>query len=486
MRPDSAAWLLLAIAAAPSGRASQWTIETLHGPSPGSRWGASLTVLPGSPPRAVVCGGTNPAGDFIGGCYIFNSTSWSVSQLLSPGTFTARADHTGVVYGDLLVVYGGNVSESQPSLKTAPSVYSLSNLTHIAAPIVTGDVPPARWGHTATPLGSAPSMWVIFGGVGDESSDDLDDVAILDLGDGRTPALAWRSITVSGALPAARHYHAAAAYGADSVVVSGGTAAGGEVFADTYMLTCATASGSPPSACTWSFLQAVRGKPQFGHVAVMASTTFVVYGGSILSTAAGGQVRTLELDSSNPVWSDAAPTGAWLGTPFRASGALLDPERSAADFELLVFGGRPIDVYIVSPPLVALLQQLTPPEKPGFDALPVVIVACVVVVLLVAVGMYFVWRYSRARASSVSTTAKDGEALLPSGEAGKPSRGREPPTASEGVYAGFTAYHAAGSPLVGRRTAGPWDGGTEPDEAEDDFPTTPDGEPRDSPDLSFT
>jgi len=44
------------------GDASRWTIESLTGQLPGSRWGHTLTLLPGSTPaQALVCG-TNPAG----------------------------------------------------------------------------------------------------------------------------------------------------------------------------------------------------------------------------------------------------------------------------------------------------------------------------------------------------------------------------------------------------------------------------------------
>lgn len=196
-----------------------------------------MTLLPGSSPaQTLVCGGTNPAGDYIGACYLLNSSSWVSSQLLSSGVFLPRSDHTAAIFGDFLVVYGGNVSGTDLSLRTAPAVYSLSNRTHIAAPVISGEVPPARWGHAAVQFGG--STWVILGGVGDASMDDLDDVAILDLGDGRTPAMAWRPVTVGGTIPAARHYHAAAAYGTDSAFITGGTSVSGEVYADTYMLSC--------------------------------------------------------------------------------------------------------------------------------------------------------------------------------------------------------------------------------------------------------
>ena len=387
-------------------QASQWTIENPAGNLPGMVWGHTLTLLPdSSPSQALLCGGTNRAGQVIGGCFLINASTWASSIGFSSSVFLNRSDHTTAIYGNFLIAYGGNVTSS-PELRAQPVIYRLSDRSVVANPSFTGTVPPARWGHAAVQLRARQSAWIIFGGVGDENVDNLGDVAMLDLGDGRTPSFAWRDVVIGGTVqPSARHYHACAAYGSLGLVMTGGTTVVGEGLSDTYLLSCVI-SGSV--VCTWATLLAVRSKPMFGHVAFVSETTLTIYGGSIPSSTQGGQVRTLVCDATNLLWTDESPTGSWLGTPFRSSGVTLDPESSVNNQQLLVYGGRSIDTFTsVTPHFLALLQQDAVPPARSFNMLPVYIVAVVLAVVVVASVVFFWIRYNKARASS---------ALLDTGE----------------------------------------------------------------------
>lgn len=84
---------------------------------------------------------------------------------------------------------------------------------------VSGDIPPARYGHTATVLsvGGRNSL-IIFGGKGAPPNHGLlNDVHVLDI-----ETLVWRSIVPKGEQPSPRYYHSAVRIGDHEMLVFGG------------------------------------------------------------------------------------------------------------------------------------------------------------------------------------------------------------------------------------------------------------------------
>jgi hypothetical protein len=358
-----------------------------------------MNALP-SVGQFLICGGADGDGVLLGGCYLLNSTTWSL--FMDSGTVLGRGDHVGVVHGNLLVLYGGNVSNGiDPTL---PQAFRLDSRTYASDAVVSGPPPPARWGHSGVFLSESSSL-LIFGGA-TEDLYDQSDLSLLTLGDGVTPAFTWSDVPTTGAAPSPRHYHASVAYGSHDMIVSGGTNMAGDAFTDVYRLTYVSGSGY-----SWVSLLPVRAVPLFGHVSVLVGATLVVYGGHISSSSSGGSVRTLDVGAPNPVWQDTSPAGTWLQTPFRAGGSLASPSDDIQSFQLLVYGGNTIDGYARVPPLtLAQLTQQIVPEERHFNKIPVFFGISLALLALILVALFFAYRYIRAHNAKDDTD--DSSSLL--------------------------------------------------------------------------
>jgi hypothetical protein len=392
--------LLLAIVAAtlPVSSASTWNIITARGDvQPGVRWGHTITPLGGA--QFLICGGANWNLDLVGGCYLLNSSTYTFAPFMDAGTVHARGDHSAVIFHEnLLVLYGGNCSAGLDP--TLPLVYNLDSRSYVSTAVIAGDPPAARWGHTGVFLPGSETM-MVFGGATEDDIDQGDLIALV-LTNDQTPAFEWQAVSAAGNPPPSRHYHAAAVYGEYEMVIAGGTNSGGTIYTDVFVLSYSE------GAYTWYSVPAVRAIPQFGHVAVLVGTMLVVYGGSISSNSAGGNVRTLDISLSSPVWQDMAPGGSWLQTPFRASGSLLDPTSADFDsYQLLVYGGVSIDGFLRTPPQTLALLTQVESAQPGasHDVLPIIVGVSVAIIAIIGVAMFFVWRYGKAQAAAADAEA---------------------------------------------------------------------------------
>jgi hypothetical protein len=211
----------------------------------------TTSVLPssGSKAQLLFCGGADWDGDLVGACYLLNSSTFSM--FMDAGTVAGRGDHVAVIYGNFLVLYGGNVSP--PTDPTIPQAFRLDSRSYAADIVVTGDAPPARWGHTGVFIPGSASM-LIFGGASEDGFDQADLVA-LQLGDGLKPTFTWSPVAATGSPPAGRHYHAAVAYGDFEMILTGGTNSAGDIFTDVFILSYNAGSGY-----AWFFVPAVRAR----------------------------------------------------------------------------------------------------------------------------------------------------------------------------------------------------------------------------------
>ncbi|XP_053191135.1 uncharacterized protein zgc:163014 [Scomber japonicus] len=189
--------------------------SSVSGPVPPCARGHSATYDPDS--KAVFVYGGLREGHCYSNLYILNTLTWKWRLVTAKGNVPTLAYHSAVFYKKELFVFGG----VQPSHSSGDK--SCSNALYIFnpefelwyQPIVEGDKPLPRFGHSATLLSQ---KLIIFGGR--KTATYLNDLHVLDLG-----FMEYTAVKCGNMLPLPRGFHAALPVSDNRILVSGGCSA---------------------------------------------------------------------------------------------------------------------------------------------------------------------------------------------------------------------------------------------------------------------
>jgi len=219
---------------------------------------------------------------------------------LASGKFpSARGGHSTVLFEQRLVVFGGHYHKGDGVFVYENDTYVL-NLRTLKWKLVRtkGDVPRARYGHSATVFGD--EMYV-FGGRG-SGGKNFRDMDCLNL-----KTMTWRKIRSANALPPGRSGHSATLIG-DKIVIFGGFD-GKRTIDDLWVFNIATTTWMRPRTTG-------RGpKSRHGHTCVLSEEGgLVVFGGyhvpGIMKLPEYlNEVRELNLQEMH--WRRLSPSGAF-------------------------------------------------------------------------------------------------------------------------------------------------------------------------------
>ncbi|KAL3049127.1 hypothetical protein OYC64_008582 [Pagothenia borchgrevinki] len=210
--------------------------------------GHSATYDPDS--KSVFVYGGLREGQRYNELYILNTLTWTWRLVTAKGNVPNVAYHSAAFYKKELFVFGG----VQPSHSSVDK--SCSNVLYIFnpefelwyQPIVDGDRPLPRFGHSATLLSN---KLIIFGGR--KTATYLNDLHVLDLG-----LMEYTAVKSGNMPPLPRGFHAALPVSDDRILVSGGCSAIGAL-QDVHIFNTKTnmwSSVASPLLCS---------KPRAGH-----------------------------------------------------------------------------------------------------------------------------------------------------------------------------------------------------------------------------
>lgn len=272
----------------------QWTLIEPAGPIPTPRFGSAVSFFQqlGSAGGPLICGGSDYTNFFTDCSILFPGSPWRYRNVVPAGEISGMALHTVVTNANFCLLYGGNSSTPNPDAE--PTVLSVGPWGPIDATFV-NNATQARYGHTAIVAPDGVS-WVIFGGASVDTGVELNDVAILQIGD-QNPVFTWSSWVIRGTIPSPRKYHSATRFG-DKMVVFGGKQ-GDTVFSDVFMLYL---TGSQQGL--WVTQATVSASPLFGHRAAIVNALFIVVGGLTEGAAPPpSQSRVMSLNMNSWAWS---------------------------------------------------------------------------------------------------------------------------------------------------------------------------------------
>ncbi|XP_008281365.1 RING finger protein B [Stegastes partitus] len=218
------------------------------GPVPPCARGHTATYDPDS--KAVFVYGGLREGQRYSELYILNTVTWKWKLVTAKGNVPNLAYHSAAFYKKELFVFGG----IQPSHSSGDS--PCSNALYIFnpefelwyQPIVEGDKPLPRFGHSATLLSQ---KLVIFGGR--KTAAYLNDLHVLDLG-----FMEYTAVMCGSMPPLPRGFHAALPVSDNRILISGGCSAIGAL-QDVHIFNTDTSMWSSvvsPLLCS---------KPRAGH-----------------------------------------------------------------------------------------------------------------------------------------------------------------------------------------------------------------------------
>ncbi|XP_057715659.1 rab9 effector protein with kelch motifs isoform X1 [Corythoichthys intestinalis] len=228
------------------------------GPSPPCARGHSVTYDPESN-TILVYGGLREGQRFCE-LYILNTLTWKWKLVTAKGNVPSLAYHSAAFYKKELFVFGGiHPSQSSEEKVCSNALYIFNPEFQLwYKPIVEGDKPLPRFGHSATLLSH---KLIIFGGR--KTATYLNDLHILDLG-----LMEYTAVKSGNMPPLPRGFHAALPVSDNKILVSGGCSAIGAL-QDVHVFNTDT---NMWSSVTSSKLSA---KPRAGHsvIDLTSSTT---------------------------------------------------------------------------------------------------------------------------------------------------------------------------------------------------------------------
>uniref|UniRef100_UPI003AAF8A55 uncharacterized protein n=1 Tax=Centroberyx gerrardi TaxID=166262 RepID=UPI003AAF8A55 len=218
------------------------------GPTPPCARGHSATYDPDS--KAVFVYGGLREGQRYSELYILNTLTWKWKLVTARGNVPTLAYHSAVFYKKELFVFGGVQPSRHPGDKACSDALYIFNPEFALwyQPIVEGDKPLPRFGHSTTLLSD---RLLIFGGR--KTATYLNDLHILDLG-----FMEYAAVKSENMPPLPRGFHAALPVSANRMLVSGGCSAIGAL-QDVHIFNVDTSmwsSVASPLLCS---------KPRAGH-----------------------------------------------------------------------------------------------------------------------------------------------------------------------------------------------------------------------------
>ncbi|XP_054894430.1 RING finger protein B [Poeciliopsis prolifica] len=245
--------------------------SSASGPVPPCARGHTATFDPDS--KAVFVYGGLRESQRYSELYILNTLTWKWRLVTAKGKVPALSYHSAVFYQKELFVFGGVQPRNGVGDKCSNALYIFSPEYEIwYQPIVEGDKPLPRFGHSATLLGQ---KLVIFGG--QMTAAYFNDLHVLDLG-----LMEYTAVKCANMPPLPRGFHAAAPVLDNRILISGGCSAIGAL-QDVHVFNTDIrmwSSVACPLLCS---------KPRAGHSMINLQTeqgennikcTVLVFGGS--------------------------------------------------------------------------------------------------------------------------------------------------------------------------------------------------------------
>ncbi|RXM91746.1 Acyl-CoA-binding domain-containing protein 5 [Acipenser ruthenus] len=189
--------------------------SSVSGPTPSCSRGHSATYDPESK-RIYVFGGVKD-GKRYSDIYMLNTLTWKWSLIPAKGKIPTLAYHSATIYKRELFVFGGIFPNLSPEGKAPSNALYIFNPEYEIwyQPIVEGEKPLPRFGHSATLL---TNKLIIFGGK--KTLAFLNDLHIMDLG-----FMEYTSVQYANSPPVPRGFHAAVPVSDNKVLISGGCSA---------------------------------------------------------------------------------------------------------------------------------------------------------------------------------------------------------------------------------------------------------------------
>ncbi|XP_073725628.1 kelch domain-containing protein 2-like [Misgurnus anguillicaudatus] len=226
------------------------------GVNPPSSRGHSATFDPES--KVVYVYGGLRDGQRYSDIYVLDTITWKWKLVHAKGNIPSLAYHSANVYKSELYVFGGVLPSKCPEGKICSNALYIFNPEHGLwyQPIVEGDRPLPRFGHSTTLLSN---KLIIFGG--GNTAAYLNDLHILDLGFMEYTAVKYENLP-----PLARGFHAAMPVSDNRVLISGGCSAIG-VLQDLHLFNIDTN--------TWTSVVSpwLCSKPRAGHSLISLGCT---------------------------------------------------------------------------------------------------------------------------------------------------------------------------------------------------------------------
>ncbi|KAF6718680.1 Acyl-CoA-binding domain-containing protein 4 [Oryzias melastigma] len=192
--------------------------------------------------------------------HILNTLTWKWKNVTAKGNVPHLAYHSAVFYKKELFVFGGVQPSHALGDKSCTNALYIFNPEYELwyQPIVDGDKPLARFGHSSTLLSQ---KLVIFGGR--KTAAYLNDLHVLDLG-----FMEYTAVKSANMPPLPRGFHAALPVSDNRILVSGGCSAVGAL-QDVHIFnmdTCMWSSVASPLLCS---------KPRAGHSMIDLGSTIL-------------------------------------------------------------------------------------------------------------------------------------------------------------------------------------------------------------------
>ncbi|XP_052009246.1 RING finger protein B [Xyrauchen texanus] len=254
--------------------------------SPPSSRGHSATFDPES--KVVYVYGGLGEGQRYSDIHVLDTITWKWKLVLAKGNIPSLAYHSAVVYKRELYVFGGVQPSRCPEGKVCSNALYIFNPEHGLwyQPIVEGDRPLPRFGHSTTLLSN---KLIIYGGR--KTATYLNDLHILDLG-----FMEYTAVKYENMPPLARGFHAAQPVSDNRVLISGGCSAIGalqdlhlfNIDTSTWTSVVSPVLCSMPRAghslislgCTKTLSSELRHTRDHRHTSPSLQCTILVFGGS--------------------------------------------------------------------------------------------------------------------------------------------------------------------------------------------------------------
>ncbi|XP_030575362.1 acyl-CoA-binding domain-containing protein 4 [Archocentrus centrarchus] len=258
------------------------------GPEPPCARGHSATYDPDS--KAVFVYGGLREGQRYTELYILNTLTWKWKLVNAKGNVPNLAYHSAAFYKKELFVFGGVQSSHSSGDKSCSNALYIFNPEFELwyQPIVEGDRPLPRFGHTATLLSQ---KLIIFGGR--KTAAYFNDLHVLDLG-----FMEYTAVKSGNMPPLPRGFHAALPVSDNKILVSGGCSAIG-VLQDVHVFNTDTnmwSSLACPLLCS---------KPRAGHSMILLGSTM------LRDTETPGQGKNVKIQCALLVFGGSDCSGSF-------------------------------------------------------------------------------------------------------------------------------------------------------------------------------